>query len=254
MYDDRKSILSLQDSMKSADFEQKPEVKAQPELPVKLTKAERRAQHQQLQKELWDTAENPNRSFFLESQGVVPLKQEPKTAVKVLSRKPTPAIAKRDPANGIGGLSLDDEDDSEEEARKKREASFEERQKRAKLEREEKQRKYAEARERIMGSSNTASPAPNSRESSQGRSNRQTKQRANGPTTSQPPSGTQSPVRIAAPGTQLFDPEDMSRRLPQRVSTPKVLKEGEPIRQPRAPDSSGRGGFGFSPRGDLSGT
>lgn len=93
----------------------------------------------------------------------MPLKDEIKPAVKVLSRKPTPApkIARKDG-------TLDDEDDSEEEARKKAELDFEERKRRAKIEREEKQRKYDEARARIMG---TASPAPSSRESSHGRAN-----------------------------------------------------------------------------------
>lgn len=219
--------------------EQRPEPKA-PELPsARLTKAEKRAQHQQLQKELWASAENPGRNLWLEAQGAVPLKQEPKQPMMVLSRKPA---AK----NG------DDGDESEEEARKKKEASFEERKKRAAIEREEKVKKYAEARERIMGSSNSASPVPNSRESSQGRDNRKPRgKQPHSNMNSQPASAAHSPARQAfgVGGSQVFDPEDMGRRLGPRREMTSTPKEGEPTRQPRGPDSSGRGGFGFAGRG-----
>lgn len=95
----------------------------------------------------------------------MPLKDEFKPAVKVLSRKPTPAPKSASRRDGTQG---DEDEDSEEEARKRAEADFEERKRKAKIEREEKQRKYDEARARIMG---TASPATSSRESSQGRAN-----------------------------------------------------------------------------------
>lgn len=235
------------DWVKVADKPEAPEPAPAP----KLTKAEKRAQHQELQKQLWDSAENPTRMHWLEAQGVVPLKQELKPQVKVLARKPQPTIAKKDAADGISNLNIDDEgDDSEEEARKKREADFEERQRRAKSEREEKQRKYAEARERIMGSSTPSSPKANSRESSQGRDNRKPrgKMNGNGNRASQPTSADQSPARMsgsAAAAGQLFDPEDMGRRMP-KLNTPSMEA---PIRQPRAPDHSGRGGFGFAARG-----
>ncbi|KAK5120971.1 hypothetical protein LTR85_005755 [Meristemomyces frigidus] len=224
----------------------KPEAKT-PEAAPKLTKSERKAQHQELQKQLWDTAENPGRNHWLETQGVVPLKQELKPQVTLLSRKPAPKIAKKsDPAGGIADLSIEDEgDDSEEEARKKRELDFEERQKKAKLDREEKQRKYAEARERIMGSSGPGSPAVASRESSQGRDARKPRPRVNGSKMSRPTSADQSPAPANAPGNLLFDPEDMGRRIP-KPNTPTL--DG-PTRQPRGPDSSGRGGFGFAGRG-----
>lgn len=214
----------------------------------KLTKAERRAQHLEQQKQLWDTAENPTRFHWLETQGVVPLKQEFAPPVTLLSRKP-PTIAKRNAADGIGQLSLEDDDDSEEEARKKREASFEERQRKAKIEREEKQRRYAEARERIMGSSNP-SPANNSRDSSQVRDTRRRGGKAQGNRRSQPqspaePVGTNSP----GAGSQLFDPEDMGRRLAPPGRDMNSTPKGEgPSRQPRGPS---RGGFGFAGRGGL---
>lgn len=203
-----------------------------------MTKAEKRAQHQQLQKELWTSAENPGRNLWLEAQGAVPLKQEPKQPMTLLSRKPV--LAK----NGADA----DDDDSEEEARKKREASFEERKKKAAIEREEKVKKYAEARERIMGSSNPASPAAQSRESSQGRDNRKPRGKQHSNVNSRPVSAGQSPARQLAGNAQVFDPEDMGRRLGPRRDIASTPREGEPLRQPRGPDSSGRGGFGFAAR------
>lgn len=217
-------------------FRQRPEPK-QPEIPAaRLSKAEKRAQHQQLQKELWASAENPGRNLWLESQGAVPLKQEPKQPMMLLSRKPA---AK----NGV------DDDDSEEEARKKNEASFEERKRRAAIEREEKVKKYAEARERIMGSSNPATPNNNSRESSQGRDNRKPRGKQHSNMNSRPASASQSPARQLSGNAQVFDPEDMGRRLTPRREMTSTPREGEPARQPRGPDSSGRGGFGFAGRG-----
>lgn len=210
------------------------------------------------QKQLWDSAENPGRNLWLEAQGVVPLKQEFKPQVTLLSRKP-PTIAKKGAGDGMGKLSLEDDEDSEDERRTKQEADFEERQRKAKIEREEKQRRYAEARERIMGSSN-ASPAANSRESSQGRDNsrRGRGNKMNGSRRSQPDTPAESsPVRAVQPGNgdkQLFDPDDMTRRLAPRREATQSAREDQPVRQPRGPDNSGRGGFGFANRGGKTGT
>lgn len=182
---------------------------------------------------------------WLEAQGVVPLKQELKPQVTLLSRKPAPTIAKRDPTNGVANLNPEDDEDSEEEARKKREADFGERQRKAKIEREEKQRKYAEARERIMGSSNSASPAPASRESSQGRDSRRPRGKLNGSSRSSRPESPaeQSPAPASSSDNQVFDPNNMGRRIPERkLNTP---NQDAPSRQPRGPDNTGRGGFGF---------
>ena len=68
---------------------------------------------------------------------------------------------------------------------------------------------------------------------------------------SQPTSAAHSPARQAfgGGGFQVFDPEDMGRRLGPRREMTSTPKEGEPTRQPRGPDSSGRGGFGFAGRG-----
>lgn len=225
----------------------------------KLTKAARRAQHIEQQKQLWDSADNPDRFNWLETQGVVPLKQEYKQPVTLLSRKPQ-VIAKRNAVDGVGKLSLDEDEDSEEERRKKREADSEERQRKAKIEREEKQRRYAEARERIMGSSSNQSPAANSRESSQARDNRRPRGNRNGNRRSQahsPADQSPAPALPAKHDAQLFDPDDMGRMLaPRREghAAPKEPKEDQPLRQPRGPETSGRGGFGFATRGGLSPT
>lgn len=216
----------------------------------KLTKAQRRAQHLEQQKQLWDSAENPDRFHWLETQGVVPLKQEFKPQVTLLSRKPVaPVIAKKDPTDGVAKLNLDDDGDSDEEERKERAADIEERQRKAKLEHEEKQRKYAEARERIMGSSSPAHPVPTSRDSSHGRDSCKPKARVNGKQSSQPGSSAdQSPGRPESGNRELFDPDDMDRRLPKREANA-TTKEEIPSRQPKGPESSGRGGFGFAARG-----
>ncbi|SMQ46488.1 unnamed protein product [Zymoseptoria tritici ST99CH_1A5] len=223
------------DWVKAAD---KPDTQqsSQDSIAAKLSKAERRAQHAEQQKQLWDTAENPGRFHWLETQGVVPLKQEFAAPVTLLSRKP-PTVAKRE-----------DDEDSEEEARKKREASMEERQKKAELERKEKQKRYAEARERIMGTSSPAQ-ASNSRDSSQGRNNqRQRGGNKAGARRSQPDSPAEPSTSATSSSQQLFDPDDMGRRLMTKREASSTLREDMPVRQPRGPES-GRGGFGFAGRG-----
>ncbi|KAF2722819.1 hypothetical protein K431DRAFT_221517 [Polychaeton citri CBS 116435] len=235
-----------------------PEAKAPPPpSQAKVSKSERRAKHAEQQKLIWDAAENPNRSFFLESQGLLPQKQQDfKPPVQLLSRKPkAPTLAKRGDGTVAGMASMnlqDDGDDSEEEARKKQEADFEERQRRAKVSREEKQQKYAEARARIMGSPNLTPSSSNSRESSQGRSERRRGGKVNSGPPKQALSAGQSPSRSPASDGKLFDPQDMGRRLPRRA-TPTTPTGGQPIRQPKGPDRSGRGGFGFAVRGGLAG-
>ena len=181
---------------------------------------------------------------------MVPLKQEFKPKMQVLSRKPAaPVVAKKDAADGVAGLTIDDGEDSEVEERKKQEVEMEERQRKAKIEREEKQRKYAEARERIMGSPKPAPVANTSRESSHAHQTRRSKTALNGDRNSQPTSSAdQSPTRLANGAKQLFDPDDMGRRLPKRESNASP-KEDQPSRQPRGPESVGRGGFGFATRG-----
>ncbi|KAF4547855.1 Hypothetical protein D9617_35g090060 [Elsinoe fawcettii] len=211
--------------------------------PRVLTKSQRRAEHAEANRKLWDAAEQPDKFHYLESKTDVVLKDEFKPQVKVLSRKPSPQVATA--TNGVKGLSLDDED-SEEEERKRAAQSLAERQKRAALEREEKQRKYAEARERIMGTSGaesaSKSASTNSRQSSR-------RGRGNGGRGSHPGSpAEQSPARAQSQSKQLFDPGYTSRPASSAVRSSTPAGE-QPIRMPRGPDASGRGGFAARGRG-----
>lgn len=226
---------------------QNPAEPEEPQPAPKLTKAQRKAQHIERQKQLWDSADNPDRFHWLETQGVVPLKQEYKQPVTLLARKP-PTIAKKDPAGDLAKLALEDDEDSEDERRRKRESELEERQRKAKLERAEKERRYAEARERIMGSNNQSFTS-NSRESSQSRRARGGKN-PNRPSQPQSPA-EQSPARQTGGENKLFDPENMGRRVAPKRELNNTPKEEQPVRQPRGPDNSGRGGFGFGGRGGL---
>ncbi|KAF2813258.1 uncharacterized protein BDZ99DRAFT_252294 [Mytilinidion resinicola] len=236
----------------------------QPEDPpaeVKISKSERKAKHQELNKQLWDSAENADSRLFLEAKNNVPLKSTFKPSVTVLSRKPPPKVLSRnDATSGMGGLKLDDDEDSEEEARKRRAESVAEQRVRTQREREEKQRKYNEVREKLFGTS--ATPA----EESQGRASpsRQSrgKGKGRGGRDSQPSSSNdQSPARAGNnQRRQLYDPAYSIK--PNSVyiqkkeaadsgpgSRPATPNELQPIREPRGPNSSGRGGFGFAPRG-----
>lgn len=229
--------------------------------PIKISRSQFKAQHQEANKQLWKAAEEPERFHYLEAKNDVPLKTDFKPTVKVLSRKPTPQIASRnDPSSQMAGLTLEG-DDSEEEERKRSEVVFAERQKKAAYEREEKQRKYAEVRERLFGSQK-----PTSRDSSSDNRNPSNrggllstdsrgpsrKGRSRNNRDSQPSSSTdQSPARVMIQPRQLFDPTYDAKPKSQGPG-PVLPKEEQPIRMPRGPDGSGRGGFGFAPRGGKS--
>ncbi|KAH7031846.1 hypothetical protein B0J12DRAFT_313479 [Macrophomina phaseolina] len=241
--DDWETIADKQDAAPS-----------EPQPPKKLSKAERRAQHAEFNRQLWESAETQNEApLYLQAKNDVPLKTDFKAPVKVLSRKPPPKILSR----------ADDDEDSEEEARKKSEQEFAERQARAQREREEKQRKYAEVRERLFGSS-TPDPSQDRSASPRGNGGRQFRGKGRGRggdrgDSDANSSADQSPARgSATPKRQLYDPaynpkpnssyvqrqQDGGSR--SRSGTPGV---DQPIRAPRGPDGGGRGGFGFAPRG-----
>lgn len=192
--------------------------------------------------------ENPEPMLFLDAREKVPVQSTFKPAVTLLARKP------KAPAAGMAGLSLDD-DDSEEERRKKSEADFEERKARAQKERAEKERRYAEAREKIFGT-----PA-NSDESRGASPRRAGKGRGRGGRDSQPRSSNeQSPARPSA-SRQLFEPAyspkpgsvfvQKKEGSTSRPSTPNLQEK--PIREPRGPQATVRGGRGFAPRGNRTG-
>ena len=165
----------------------------------------------------------------------MPLKEEFKPAVKVLSRKPTKPIGTVD---GFGQLSIDDDDD--DDASEKNVMTPEERVKKAQKEREEKQRAYEERRRELFGhDEKTSSPVSKSTGSSRNQS------KANRVTESRPSSSASSKNRQL-----LYDPNESAKPdnlRPQRRET--VTNEMQPMREPKVPDGSGRGGFGFAPRG-----
>lgn len=158
----------------------------------------------------------------------------------------------------MAGLNLDDEDDSEEEERKRQEASLADRQRKAAEERKEKERKYAEVRERLFGSPQTSRDTSASRTSStrgdrtSRRGNRGRGGRNGTPRDSQSNSpADQSPARTIYQPNQLFDPTYEQR--PSSIASPRPAanRDEQPVRQPRGPE--GRGGFGFASRGAKSG-
>ncbi|MCJ1364098.1 hypothetical protein MMC16_003207 [Acarospora aff. strigata] len=221
----------------------------------KISKSERRARQAELNKKLWEEAEAPKNFHFLDARNDVPLKSDFKPAVKVLSRKPAAKVLVRnDPLSGVEHLTLeDDEEDSEEEARKNT-PTLEERKLKAQREREEKQRKYEEVRERLFGStggttSGTSSPGnvtpPRAAESKSRPKNKSTRDGG------RPSSSSSANGKVQ--NRQLYDPsytvKPESVYIQKRETPDQVQKEEQPLRAPRGPDGSGRGGFGFTPRG-----
>ncbi|PVH74761.1 hypothetical protein DL98DRAFT_428824 [Cadophora sp. DSE1049] len=225
---------------------------AKAEEQVKLTKAQRLAQHAEANKKIWQSAEQPEVPFFLvarEAQAP-PLKQEFKPALKVLSRKPTPnMIQKVDPVTGLAKMAI--EDDEEEEV-KKDQPTQEELKARAEKARQEKQKKYDEARARIFvtgsGSSTPGTVTPPTEEArstrGKGRGRGNGRQENSRPQSQSGSKELFDPNYTAKPGTQKHNGE--TRR--SGTSTPK--DEDQVIRAPRGPDSSGRG---FGNRGGRMG-
>ncbi|KAH9870408.1 hypothetical protein IAQ61_005883 [Plenodomus lingam] len=227
----------------------------QPEAPKpepKLTKAQLKARHIELNKQLWQSAENPEPQWYPEVRSSVPVATF-KPKVTMLARKPAPQVL----ARNMAGLALDD-DDSEEERRKKAAADFEERKTRAQQERADKERKYAEARERIFGSP-AASATEDSRSNSPNRPMRGRGKGRGGKDMQTRSSNEQSPARASANATTatatargLFDPTYTPKpgsvyiqRKEAGASRPATPNGQEkPIRQPQGPARGGGRGFG----------
>ncbi|KAH8697567.1 hypothetical protein BGW36DRAFT_397246 [Talaromyces proteolyticus] len=246
----------------------------------KVSKAQRRAAQAEFNRQLWAEADAPQTFHYLESRSAVPLKQEYRPAVTVLSRRPQ--IASRNGENvkgadavaaGISGLSLNGRElsDSEDESNKPPEMTPEERQAKALKDREEKQRKYEEVRERLFGSSSTpgsgasspgGTPPPSRNQSSGGGDGNRGRGRNRGGGRDNTRDKRDSPGNSMGKQRQLYDPTYSTKPnstyiqrkdRQQQSSTDKSDGEQQvpkqPIRSPRGPDSNGRGGFGFSPRG-----
>jgi hypothetical protein len=229
------------------------------------------------------SSETPQTFHFLEAKSSVPLKQEFKPAVTVLSRRPQNASRQAGPS-GVGsatagiarlGLNADRKDlsDSEDEANRAPELTPEERQAKALRDREEKQRKYEEVRERLFGSSSnpgsgtsspgTTTPPPSSssrqyQNSGEGRNRGRNRGGARDRDRENHREKRNSPGSSGRSG-QLYDPGYSAKPNPpylqrkERQYTERSDSEQQaprqPTRSPRGPDGSGRGGFGFSPRG-----
>lgn len=178
--------------------------------------------------------------------------------MKVLSRKPTTTSGPpADVASGLGKLSLDDEDEEDEDEAKARTMTAEERQIKAQREREEKQKKYEEARQRLFGANNAAAgkssgstTPPKSRANGDSRGPSRNRAMRDG----RPPSSSGTGFGAAR---QLYDPSHAAKpdcsyvQKKERAPTDSgrsTPNEQQPIRMPRGPDGSGRGGFGFAPR------
>ncbi|KAL2866521.1 uncharacterized protein BJX67DRAFT_129784 [Aspergillus lucknowensis] len=220
----------------------------------KVTKAQRRAQQAEFNRQLWAEAESPQTFHFLEATSNVPLKQDFKPAVTLLSRNPQ--IAPRQSASNVGGaaiglgrLDLNADDDSDEG--KASEPTPEERQALALRNLEEKQRKYEEVRERLFGTpsaptSGASSPRSATPPRHEGRG--KGRSRGNGKDNSNRERREQS--TMSGKSKQLYDPDSPSRpnsssaRGDERSQNDQTQPPRQPIRNPRGPDSSGRGGFG----------
>jgi len=162
-----------------------------------------------------------------------------------------------------------DDEDSEEEANRLAALSLKERQEKARVEREEKEKKYKEVRARLFGNSegsnNTADQEPSTRSRGASPNIRRGGNRrfgdgsgrtTNSATGSTASSANQSPARTPIPiqirKKELYDaaysvkPGNISIQRREQSSSP---APGQPTRQPRGPDGSGRGGAGFVNRG-----
>ncbi|KAJ5374877.1 hypothetical protein N7517_006883 [Penicillium concentricum] len=230
----------------------------------KVTKAQRRAEQAEFNRQLWAEAESTETFHFVEARADVPLKQDFKPAVTLLSRKPQLVTRHSSSsrtitaaAAGLGRLGLDDDDDSDDDT-KPPQPTPEERHAIALKNREEKQRKYEEVRERLFGSpsataSGTSSPGSTTppRQTSTGEGRGRGKGRGGGRDHQKRDSSSTS-----SKSKHLYDPSTAAKsNAPslQRGGRPQVERSGsdsqapqQPVRSPRGPDASGRGGFNFN--------
>ena len=172
--------------------------------------------------------------FFLAARDNVPLKQEFKPALKLLSRKPV--IQRVDPVTGLAKTTIDD--DEEEEGLKKNQPTPEEIRLKTQREREEKQRRYDEARARILGTSSGSSTPGNVTPPTENGKTVRGKGRGRG--------GDRQERRPEQSVTkELFDPSYspkpgvtiQKRNEENRRYTPR--EEEQIIRTPKVPDGSG---------------
>ncbi|KAF3762515.1 hypothetical protein M406DRAFT_332897 [Cryphonectria parasitica EP155] len=258
-----------------------------PEPQAPKTKQERIAQHRELQRKLWEEAEEPPQMpYHVAASSNVPFAQGFKPQMKLLSRKPVKKVV--DPVTGIEKLMLedDDEDDRDKKPQLPTAAEIEEK-------RKQKERDYEERRAKLFGTpppettSGATTPGAttpplvgeNSRGNYRGRGrgrggrggrggqrnegykndlrNDSRSENYRGGVRNDSQDGRPGNSNGGSPYRELFDPDASSRSAsrPQRggaTSSPTRGPESA-IRAPRGPDSSGARGFGFANRGAKEG-
>ena len=196
----------------------------------------------------------------------VPIKTDFKPTMTLLSRRPPPVVSEI--VKKTEGMSLEEDLDSEEEEeRRKLAMTAEERKLQAQREREEKQRKYQEVRDRLFGTSNgsgESSPSTSEPQGRRGKGNRGGSGRSSG--RDSPASAARSPRNAPQKvGNEISDPPVLfdadyapkpnsiylQKLNPSNAASSSNTSSNiqKPIREPRGPDGSGRGGFGFNGRG-----
>ncbi|CAN8098734.1 unnamed protein product [Discula destructiva] len=233
------------------------------------TKAERLAKHREAQRKIWEAAEEPPQlPYHVAAAPSIPFAQGFKPKMQLLSRKPV--IKTKDPITGLERLTVEDDDDEGDqrpqqpsaaelaEKRKQKEREYEER--RAKL--------FATApQETGSGASTPGATTPplvveSSRGSHRGRGRgrggrggrggqrNDNNRNENRPDSQERRQGSNN-KNGESPYRELFDPgvgskpgSRQQRRGENASPTPRVPEA--PIRSPRGPDNSGRGGFGFA--------
>ncbi|KAI9932966.1 hypothetical protein ASPWEDRAFT_219762 [Aspergillus wentii DTO 134E9] len=233
----------------------------------KVTKAQRRAQQAEFNRQLWAEAESPETFHFLESRSEVPLKQEFKPTVTVLSRKPQLATRQSSSIGsataGVARLALSSEagiDDSDDEEDKPPEPTPEERQAIALKNREEKQRKYEEVRERLFGSPSATTSGASSPRSSTPPKPHEGRGKGKGRGSGRDNREKRDSSAASSKSRQLYDPGHTAKPNPAYIQRKERQPTGQrpgsepqsprqPVRSPRAPDPSGRGGFRSGNRG-----
>ncbi|KAF4215713.1 hypothetical protein CNMCM6805_003270 [Aspergillus fumigatiaffinis] len=236
----------------------------------KVTKAQRRAQQAEFNRQLWAEAESPQTFHYVEARSDVPLKQDFKPAVTVLSRTPQ-LMTRQSSSSGVSsatagisrlGLATNDSLEDSDDDQKRPEPTPEERHAIALKNLEEKQRKYEEVRERLFGSpSATTSGASSPRSATPPR---QFEGRGKGKSRGNGRDNNRDKRDSSASSTkskQLFDPGYSSKpnsayvqkkerqQAGERVLNDQPQSPRQPIRSPRGPDASGRGGFRAGQRG-----
>ena len=170
-------------------------------------------------------------------------------------------LSQRDPVLDVEKLKIEDDEDDEDGQAKPKATTAEERAVKAQREREEKQRKYDEARERLFGTSATSSGTTSPRSNTPVKGSNPERGRGRGRGGGVKDSKDSRDSRLSSssvPGKskQLYDPNFTPKPDPlyqqrkeagSQSATPTV--EDQVIRMPRGPDGSGRVGFGFAKRG-----